>query len=248
MARIRKFAAYRRLERPYTRVSKFRNKSYVRARPNSKIVLYDMGNLRKHFPMCVLLKSKANLQIRDNALEAARQTINRYLVKKVGKGEFRIQLRVFPHHILRENPLASGAGADRMSTGMKCSFGKCIGVAAQIKYGQPLIQVYLGKAGVAPSKIGLKRAASKLPCPCSLEVFENPLPNQEKPVAEAKKEIKKEEKQEEVKVEPAVKSEPETTPELEAKPELVADEKVSEEKSVEKVAPEEVVESTQAAA
>ena len=43
------------------------------------------------------------------------------------------QLRIYPHHILRENPLAAGAGADRMSTGMKCAFGKPISVAARVK-------------------------------------------------------------------------------------------------------------------
>ena len=44
MAKLRKFVAYRRLERPYTRVSKYRKKSYVRANPNVIVVKFDMGN------------------------------------------------------------------------------------------------------------------------------------------------------------------------------------------------------------
>ena len=79
MARIRKFCAYRRVERPYTRISKFRKKSYVRTRPNSKIVRYHMGDLKSEFDHSLLLKSKVNLQVRDGSLEAARQTSNRYM-------------------------------------------------------------------------------------------------------------------------------------------------------------------------
>lgn len=173
MARLRKFSAYRRLERPYTRISKFRNKSYVRARPNCRIVRYDMGDLKSTFDCTFLLKSKTNLQIRDNALESARQSSNRFLQKKLGKTGFRMKIRVFPHHILRENPLASGAGADRMSTGMKCSFGKPIGIAAQIKKGQVIFQVDVNKPDLAVAKGAIARFNSKLPTSCSVEIVEN---------------------------------------------------------------------------
>ena len=200
MARLRKFSAYRRLERPYTRISKFRTKSYVRARPNVKIVMYDMGNLKETFPMRIILKSKADIQIRDNSIEAARQTANRVLVKKVGKTEFKIKIRVFPHHILRENPLASGAGADRMSTGMKCSFGKSIGTAAQLKFGQPIMQAEVREKGVAAAKLALKRAASKMPCPCTIEVIENPQSKKEKEAAKTETKTKPEKLKEEIKI------------------------------------------------
>ncbi|MBI5881259.1 ribosomal protein L16, partial [archaeon] len=85
MARLRKFAAYRTIERPYTRISKYRAKSYVRARPHCRIVRYDMGDLSKTFDTIIVLKSKSNLQIRDAAIEAARQTSNRLLQKRIGK-------------------------------------------------------------------------------------------------------------------------------------------------------------------
>jgi len=58
MAKVRKFVAYRRLERPYTRHSKYRAKSYVRGSPNIKIVRFDMGNLKKEFSYTVKLLSK----------------------------------------------------------------------------------------------------------------------------------------------------------------------------------------------
>ena len=46
MARIRKGVSYRRLERPYTRKSKFRAKSFVRAVPHSKIAKFEFGNFK----------------------------------------------------------------------------------------------------------------------------------------------------------------------------------------------------------
>ena len=172
MARLRKFAAYRRIERPYTRISKFRTKSYVRARPNCRIVRFDMGDLSKKFDYSVQLVSKAAMQLRDNAIEAARQTSNRLLQKKIGKTGWMFKIRPFPHHVLRENPLASGAGADRMSTGMKCSFGKPIGIAAQIREGQVIFQIDTSKEHLATAKDALRRAASKMPFGCTIEVVE----------------------------------------------------------------------------
>ena len=132
MAKLRKGCAYRRIERPYTRKSKYRKKSYVRASPVSKVVRYHMGNLKKAFDVKFELVAKNSLQLRHNCLEAARLTSNRTLEKALSKSGYRLVLRPFPHHVLRENPLAAGAGADRMSTGMKNSFGKPIGIAADI--------------------------------------------------------------------------------------------------------------------
>ena len=152
MARIRRANSYRRLERPYTRISKYKKKAFVKVRPNINIVKYDMGNAKKKFPYQVQLVSKANVQIRHNALESARQTSNRVLEKTLGKNAYHMKIRTFPHHILRENPLASGAGADRMSTGMKKAFGKAISAAARIKKGQVIMHVDIAKANIPVAK------------------------------------------------------------------------------------------------
>lgn len=172
MARLRKFCAYRRLERPYTRKSKYRKLAYIKTSPNSKIVRFEGGNLKREFPVRVDLVSKGALQIRHNAIESARLTSNRYLERKLGKSEFRLSIRIFPHHVLRENPLASGAGADRMSTGMKMSFGKAIGSAAQVKEGQTLFSVYVEKKNIEDGKIAMKRASYKFPTSCRVVVAE----------------------------------------------------------------------------
>lgn len=173
MAKIRKAVSYRRLERPYTRKSKYRKLSFVRASPHSKIVRFEMGEIGKKFSHTFKLISKADIQIRHDALESARQTSNRLLEKEIGKTGYFMKIRVFPHHILRENPLAAGAGADRMSTGMQRSFGKPIGIAARVKKGQILIQLDVSKEYLETAKHALKRASYKFPCKCSIEVVEN---------------------------------------------------------------------------
>ena len=170
MARLRKGVSYRNLERAYTRISKFKNKNYVPVRPNIKVVKFDMGDPTKNFEYMLTLITKDDMQLRHNAIESARQTANRLLEKKTGKNNYHFKILVYPHHVLRENPIASGAGADRMSTGMKKSFGKPIGVAAQVKKGQNLFRVNINKQNIKVAKEALKRAARKLPCSCRIVV------------------------------------------------------------------------------
>ncbi len=174
MAKLRKGISYRRLERPYTRRSKFRAKSYIRANPASKVVRYDMGAPEKshEFPVQFFLKSKTNLQIRHNAIESARQVSNRVLEEQAGKTNYHLKIRIYPHHVLRENPLASGAGADRMSTGMAASFGKPIGIAARVFKNQVILQIKTTNEFAAVAKTALKKAQQKLPCRCLIEMVE----------------------------------------------------------------------------
>jgi large subunit ribosomal protein L10e len=175
MAKLRKFVAYRRLERPYTRRSKFREKSYIKANPVLKVVRYDMGNPKKKFEFTLHLISRISLQIRHNAIESARQTGNKILEEDAGKNGYYMKIRMFPHHILRENPLASGAGADRMSTGMQLSFGKPIGAAARVKEGQTMFEIGVDKPHLEVGKEAMRRIKHKLPCKTSLKIVENKL-------------------------------------------------------------------------
>ncbi len=172
MARIRKFVAYRRIERPYTRTSKFKAKSYIRMTPTVKIVRFQTGDLNKRFGWTLSLLSKSDLQIRDNALESARQTSNKLLESYLGLNGFHMRVKVYPYHILREHALAAGAGADRFSSGMAHSFGKPTGVAARIKKGQAIFEVSVDKQNLGVAKQALERASKKLPCSCTIRVVE----------------------------------------------------------------------------
>lgn len=169
MAKIRKAVAYRRLERPYTRKSKYRQKNYVRASPHNSIVKYVMGNVQKDYPLTLELTSDVDIQLRHNCIESARKSAIKLLEEKLGKN-FRFQIRMFPHHVLRENPLATGAGADRMSTGMTQSFGKPIGIAAQVRKGKVIMDLAIDTKDIAVGTLALKRAQYKFPMRCLTRV------------------------------------------------------------------------------
>lgn len=164
--------AWRKLERPYTRKSKFRKKAYVRAVPNNKVVKYVMGNQIKKFDYSLELQSKADIQLRHNCLESARKTANKRL-ETGAPANYLLRLRVYPHHVLRNNPLAAGAGADRMSTGMAHSFGKAVGIAARVRKGQAVFDVQVNKDKLTVAKEALNRARKKMPCNFAIVVTEN---------------------------------------------------------------------------
>ena len=164
MVKLRKGKSYRKVEnRAYTRISKYKKKSYISTRPQLKITKYDTGATDKKFPFEVSLISKSDLQLRHQALESARLTCNRTLEKVAGTGGYHLKLVLFPHHMLRENPTATGAGADRMSTGMKMSFGKIIGAAARVREGQKVFTAFVNKPHLDLAKLAMKKAAKKLP-------------------------------------------------------------------------------------
>src|SRR3989338_5187060 len=100
--------------------------------PTRKITRFDMGDTGQYEYELDLIP-KSSLQIRQEAIESARQTSLRWLETNLPKGGFHFKIRKYPYHIIRENPLASGAGADRVSTGMQKAFGKPIGVVFQIR-------------------------------------------------------------------------------------------------------------------
>ncbi|MEM4330730.1 MAG: 50S ribosomal protein L16 [Candidatus Pacearchaeota archaeon] len=134
---VRKASCYSKMKVvPYTRKSKQKSKSYIKTIPNTNIVKLRMGDLdgflQKKYKKIFELKSNEEVQIRDIALESARQYLNRSLADHFGK-EFYLELKVYPHHIIRENRMLTGAGADRMSTGMSLSFGTTIGRSALVK-------------------------------------------------------------------------------------------------------------------
>ncbi len=166
---LRKGSAYsKRYARPYTRVSKKRTKSYIKTVPNSRIVKFKMGDIKGfdngEYPVQLHVVSKENCQVRDNSIEAVRQYLNRFLQIAVGK-EFYLGVQIYPHHILRENKMLTGAGADRMQTGMSRAFGKTMGRAALVKPGQVLyiVGVKDAKAEIEARKL-IKAIKARLAC------------------------------------------------------------------------------------
>ena len=60
-----------------------------------------------------------------------------------------------------------------MSTGMQKSFGKPIGVSAQVKKGKPVFQISVEKENILVAKEALHKALMKMPCSFSILVNEN---------------------------------------------------------------------------
>jgi len=162
----------------YRNISKkaYTRREYMGGVPGSKVVQFDMGNLSQEFPMAISLAVEEACQIRHTALEAARISINRHLIKDVGRMNYRLKLRVFPHHVLRENKQATGAGADRVSEGMRLSFGKAVGTAARMATGQEVYTVYTTPQYLAQVKNALRSGGHKLPSPTYVTIKEKATP------------------------------------------------------------------------
>jgi|SRR3989344_2430344 len=173
---LRKALAYsKKHTRPYTRTSSVKSKNYIKTVPQQKIVKFKMGSIKDYeqgkLKNIVKLVSGEDILVRDNAIEASRQYIHKILETDLA-GQYYFEVCVFPHHILRENKALTGAGADRMQTGMQLSFGKTIGRAAIVKVGQPifLVAVFHERSRSLVNKI-LNKVKSKLPCHARM-VFE----------------------------------------------------------------------------
>lgn len=169
MPAIRKASSYsKRKARPYTRKSKSKGKSYIKVIPHNKIVKYNMGNLQAYYQGKykneLRLISTEKVLIRDNALEACRQLLNKNL-DKIFPGKYYFEVRVYPHHILRNNKTAAGAGADRLSTGMSHSFGVVEGRGAIVKPGKDIFLVSVeAESDVKSARKALEMVKAKIPC------------------------------------------------------------------------------------
>jgi len=163
MAGLRKGITHSRLVRPsYTRKSKYKKYSFVKAVPNHKISRFEMGDKKKQYEFQVSLVSKSTLQLRHNCIESARMIVNRNLAEKLGTNYFFI-LKAYPHHAIRENKMLGGAHADRLQSGMAHSFGKVTNVAARIKEGKYVMSAKVLAAGVDIARTALKTATPRLP-------------------------------------------------------------------------------------
>ncbi|MDP6613199.1 MAG: 50S ribosomal protein L16, partial [Candidatus Hydrothermarchaeota archaeon] len=81
-----------------------------------------------------------------------------------------LKVLVFPHVVLRENKQATGAGADRVSDGMRRAFGKAVGLAANVGKGQRVMYVRVAVPNFRHAKDSMRRAAAKLPVPSRISV------------------------------------------------------------------------------
>ncbi|MEF8821273.1 MAG: 50S ribosomal protein L16 [Halovenus sp.] len=159
---------YRDIDKPaYTR------KEYITGIPGSKIAQHKMGDENtepEDYPVQISLVVEESVQIRHGSLEASRLSANRHLIQELGENNYKMILRKFPHQVLRENKQATGAGADRVSDGMRQSFGKIVGTAARINAGERLFTAYVEVDQAEAVKEAYRRAYNKITPPCRIVV------------------------------------------------------------------------------
>jgi len=108
MATLRKGSCYSKMQRAYTRRSKVKSKAYIKSMPYTKIVRFEMGDLKGNFGYTINLISEQDIQLRDNALESARLIVSRDLQNTIGNRNFHFRVMVYPHHALREKRQLTG--------------------------------------------------------------------------------------------------------------------------------------------
>ena len=159
---------YRHIDKPaYTR------REYITGIPGSKIAQFKMGDIDagpEEYPVQISLITDEECQIRHGSLEASRLSANRHMIKELGEGNYKMILRKFPHHVIRENKQATGAGADRVSDGMRQSFGKIVGTAARIPRGDRIFTIWCTVEDAPVAKEAMRRAYNKISPPCRVEV------------------------------------------------------------------------------
>jgi len=166
---LRKASSYsKKHTRPYTRKSIVKSKSYIKTIPPQKIVRFKMGAINDYeqgkLKYVARLVSGENILIRDNALESARQFMHK-IFDVTFPGQYYFEVCVYPHHILRENKMLTGAGADRMQTGMTLSFGTTAGRAAMVKENQDIFLTAALNEKIRGTIIkAIERIKAKLPC------------------------------------------------------------------------------------
>ena len=169
MAINRKASAYsKKKPSTYTRKSKKKSKNYIKTIPPQKIVKFSIGDYlgfeQGKYKIKISMISDENIQIRDMALEAVRQALNREVPEITQK--FFLRCEVYPHNILRNNRVFSGGSkGERVQTGMQLSFGSPEGRAAIVKKGKSIFSVYFnGEDNIPKIRELFKKVKPKIPC------------------------------------------------------------------------------------
>ncbi|MHA1682067.1 MAG: 50S ribosomal protein L16 [Promethearchaeota archaeon] len=165
--------------KPYVKKRGPRGKEFVHGGADPKIRIYEMGELKRSVgPNEDDLDVKIGVQVlhtvmcSDNTLEAARTGVNRYLRKYLGRMGWHFIVRPHPYRVYRENKMMAFAGADRLQSGMRGSFGKPIGRMALLKAGQIVLEISTTMKNLERCRKALKTATYKFPSACRVVFLE----------------------------------------------------------------------------
>jgi large subunit ribosomal protein L10e len=149
----------------------YTSKVFAPGAPNPKVARFTTGKSRTDYDFMLKLVSKGRVQIRHNALEAARVAASKK-VALLGEENFLLKVVVYPHIILRENKMIATAGADRLQEGMRKAFGKPIGLAARVGIGSTILELSVKAENLEKAKQAMWAASTKLPMKTGVETVE----------------------------------------------------------------------------
>src|SRR5512136_2699520 len=158
----------------YIRSQATTRREYMGGVPASRLTQFVIGNKTAKFPVQLSLTKNEKCQLRHNALESASISANKALEKYIGTANYCLRIKVYPHIVIRENKQASGAGADRVSMGMRRAYGKPVGTAARVKVNQVLMTLDTTEKFFIPAKEALRKASMKLSTPCTINIVKSP--------------------------------------------------------------------------
>jgi len=147
----------------------YTSKTFAPGAPNPKVARFSTGKARPDYDCVLTLVSDGRVQIRHNALEAARVAANKKLAL-VGEDNYHLVVKTYPHIILRENKMIATAGADRLQEGMRKAFGKPIGLAARVDHGSTILELSVKSENLEKGKESMKAASAKLPMKTHTEI------------------------------------------------------------------------------
>lgn len=149
----------------------YTSKQFAPGAPNPKVARFTTGKSRPDYDYKAQLVSDGRVQVRHNALEAARVAANKKMAL-VGEENYLLFVKAYPHIILRENKMIATAGADRLQEGMRKAFGKPIGLAARVGIGDVVLELSVKAENLDKAKESMKAASAKLPMKTHTEIVE----------------------------------------------------------------------------
>jgi large subunit ribosomal protein L10e len=149
----------------------YTSKRFAPGAPNPKVARFTTGKASTDYDFLLKLVSEGRVQIRHNALEAARVAASKK-VALLGEDNFFLVVKTYPHLILRENKMIATAGADRLQEGMRKAFGKPIGLAARVEIGSVVLELSVKAENLEKAKQAMKAASTKLPMKTSTQVLQ----------------------------------------------------------------------------
>lgn len=150
----------------------YTRKEYISGSPSLKVSRFTLGKYSESYTHGYLLEATEDGLIGHGSLEAARVAANKVLEDGLGENNYFLKIVPFPHLVIRQHRFLAQAGADRLSQGMKRSFGKPTNLAAKVRIGDAVMEVRVGDIDPKIVKEALRLASSKMAVRCRMKIIE----------------------------------------------------------------------------